>query len=373
MTDHNSEVRVRHGTSNPNTSPQGATVSSTEQVDPGAPRLNRSARRRSTSTRRKISAALVALWAITSSGFCAITSLAPIYTVDLHTPTLDKWVYPFATAGGGSRTTAPLFGAVGNIGTFDDRDGQFFVGYTTSGVVPSGRGAANYVITSATLTLRLSFSVADLVIYDRTYDPLNTYDPATGGQINGDDPGRPIELYGAAYRNGFTATSVIEDTPFAPPGDPTAEGVRNIHPSDFAGSARDVSNNIRDGFDPTPFAIGQVAASDLNADGTMKGDIAVVFTLNLLNPNVVSYLQRSLDEGRVNLLATSLHQASQGGPATRPEFDAKELGAAGVPGQLEMELMIVPEPNAACLLILGASLLACWRNRRVILGLEELS
>ncbi|MES2569989.1 MAG: hypothetical protein V4710_08030 [Verrucomicrobiota bacterium] len=295
---------------------------------------------------------------------CALPAHAQNYTVDLDTPTLDKWVYPFASAGGGPRTTAPVFGAVGSSGSFDDRDGQFFVGFSMSGQVPSGQGALNYQISSATLTLRLSFGVDGMVVYDGTYDAYTTYDPASGSPINGDDPGRPLELYGAAYRNGLTATSVLENTPFAPTGgNATGEGVRNIYPTDLANGARDVSNNIRDAFDSVPFAIGRVAAADLNLDGTMKGDIDVVFTLNLLNPNVVSYLQQSLDEGHVNFLSTSLHQASQGGPATRPEFDAKELGAAGVAGRLDMQVAIVPEPNAAWLLMVGASFFACSRKR----------
>ena len=47
----------------------------------------------------------------------------------------------------------------------------------------------------------------------------------------------------------------------------------------------------------------------------MKGDIDVVFAINLLNLDVVSYLQTGLGGGQINLIATSLHQASQGGPA----------------------------------------------------------
>jgi len=303
----------------------------------------------------------------------ALSAQAETYSFHANAPTLDKWVYPFASSGGGARTSGPTFGAIGNVGTFDDRDGQFFVGFNSTDTIPSGRGATSYLISSATLTLRLSFSVADMVVYDPTYDLRSTYDLSSGAPINGDDPGRPVELYGAGYRNGFTATSVLENTAYAPPGDPTAEGVRNIFATDFAVGARDVSNNIRDAFDPVPFAIGHVAPGDLNADGTMKGDIDLIFALNLLNPNVVSYLQSALDQGRVNLLATSLHQASQGGPATRPEFDAKELGLAGVPGRFELQVTVVPEPNTAGLLIAGASLFACWRNRRTILGQEEVS
>lgn len=139
-----------------------------------------------------------------------------------------------------------------------------------------------------------------MVTYDGTYDPRSTYDPTTGGPINGDDPGRSIELYGAGYRNGFTPSSVLEEHSICAARRPAAEGVRNIFATDsVGGGSRDVSSNFRDAFDPVPFAIGQVAAGDLNSDDTMKGDIDVVFALNLLNLDVVSYLQTGLDGGRL--------------------------------------------------------------------------
>ena len=297
----------------------------------------------------------------------ASVSRAALVNASYTQPTLDKWVYPFASNGGGLRTSAPTFGSVGgDAGLWDDRDAQFLAGFNTSGDVPTGLGAASYQVVSAQFTITMNIHAANLVMFDGSYDPISTYDTANGGApINGDDAGRSIELYGVGYRNGFTATSMVENSPFAF-GDPTLEGVRNFYATDFlAGAARDVSNNVRDGFDPLPFAVGQVAPGFLNLDGTIMDQADIVFTLNLANPDVLAYLASGLDLGRVNLMVSSMHSASQGGPATRPEFDTKELGLAGTPARLDLQVNVVPEPATAALLAAGAGiLLRRFRRRR---------
>jgi len=325
-------------------------------------------RRAATVARRGLRRAVACCALLTAA--LAASAEAQNYSFNATAPALDKWVYPFASSGGGTRTSAPLFGAIGGTaGQFDDRNAQFFVGFNTSATVPAGRGAASYLISSATLQLSLSASVADLVVFDGSYDPISSY--AADGSALGGDAGRPVELYGAGYRNGFTALRVTETTGFSF-GDPAIESTRNIFATDHAsGTARDVSNNFRDAFDAAPFAIGQIAPADLNPDGTIKEGVVMTFTLNLANPDVLSYLQAALNAGRINLLATSLHPAAQGGPANRPEFDTKEMGLAGTPAALSLQVSVVPEPCAASLAILGAAFIAGWRQRRVLLGKED--
>ncbi|RYD75977.1 MAG: hypothetical protein EOP84_17490 [Verrucomicrobiaceae bacterium] len=235
--------------------------------------------------------------------------------------------------------------------------------FDTSGIVQSGLGASNYVILSATFTLQISFG--DAVFFDGTYDPINTYG-ASGEPINGDDQGRPMELYGAGFRNGFTSATITENLGFGVPG----EGTRNIYATDFNlgssinGPSRDVSNNIANAFDPIPFAIGQVAPSDLT-DGFVDEDADVVFTLNLANPDVLRYLQLSLNDGRVSFLATSLHQASQGGEVTYPNFYTKENLLDGLPGRLDIQVQVVPEPSPGITALLGFGVMvAFWRGGR---------
>jgi hypothetical protein len=293
---------------------------------------------------------------------------AQVLNVDIDTPSMDKWMYPFGQ-GGGPRDTASTFGAVGSAG-FDDRDAQFFNRFTTSGDVPAGLGAANYQILSATFTLTITLSGGDGALFDGTYDLYTTFDPLTGDPVNDLDAGRPMELYGAAFRNGITKSFTDENLPFAPAG-PVAEERRNIYATDFLAAAslnganRDVSNNVTTGFDAVPFAIGQVAAEFLNPNGTMKAEAEVVFTLNLSNPDVVRYLQLSLDAGSVDLIATSLASAEQLGPVVYPIFNTKE-NAFGVPGRLEMQVAI-PEASTVTLLLCGCGLfVGFWRGRQVI-------
>lgn len=303
--------------------------------------------------------------------FMVTACFAQITTIDFNSPTFDKNGYPFSSEGGGPRSAAFVFGAIGSPGEFDDRDSQMIVGFSTGGVVPSGRGQQNYTILSATFTLSLDFSAADLVVFDGTYDPISSY-TSTGEAEPGDDLGRSIELYGVGYRNGFTATSISETTPIIAGDNPLAEDSRNIFATDFVGGvARDVSNNIRDAFDTVPFAIGQVAPADLNPDGTIKDNANIVFTLNLANPDVVAYLKNALNVGRLNLIASSLHLGAQGEDVTYPVFQTKETLAA-VPARLDMQVIVVPEPRAGSLAIVGAAVFACWRNRRRLTDPEEL-
>jgi hypothetical protein len=303
-------------------------------------------------------AALV--WVFAASA-CAAS--AQNYAIDLNAPSIDKWIYPFAPNGGATRTSGPTFGAVGSAG-FDDRDAQYFARFNTTASVPPGLGANSYQILSATFTLSLS---GGTLVYDSSYDTFTTYGP-NGERINGDDPGRPIELFGAAYRNGFTSSTITETTSFGVPG----ESTRNIYATDFllgaslSGSNRDVGNNIAGAFDPLPFAIGQVAPGDLSG-GLVDIDADVVFTLNLANPEVLRYLQLSLNEGQVSFLATSLHEASQGGPTVYADFYTKENLLGGLPGRLDLEVQVVPEPASSALVLLGAGLLGIRRRAHMTL------
>lgn len=288
-------------------------------------------------------------------------------TVDINVPTMDKNGYAHSSSGGGPRIGAFIFGAVGEPDT-DDRASQFFNRFGTSLSVPAGLGADNYQIQSATFTLTLM--TGDAVVFDGTYDSFTTYDPVTGAPVNDLDAGRPIELYGAAFRNGTTKAFTDENLPF---GNANIEGGRNIYATDFNlgaslnGANRDVSNNIAELFDALPFAIGQVLAADLNPDGTIKEDANIVFTLNLNNPNVVKYLQLSLDAGSVDFMVTSLHGGEQGGAVTYPDFYTKEsFGAGALPGRLDMQV-VIPEPSAITFLLCSFGLfVGCWRGRQAL-------
>jgi len=280
----------------------------------------------------------------------SLAAAAPAGTtlLDIRTPTLDRWMYPF-NGTPGTRSSASTFSVLGSEEfetVFDNRDAQFLVGFDTGALVEPGLGPARYQIHSARLIATISDGGS--FPYDPTYDAFTTYLPAEDPDFTSDDtPGRPIELYGVGFRNGFTAATFLENSPFGP--SQFGQGVRNAFATDYAGgSARDVSNNVRDRFDPTPFAIGQTL--DAAPGQIVPTDAVFTFDLDLNNPDVVEYLRQALDGGRLRLAITSLHPA-EGGPGGGeggqfPIFYTKENKFApfeDVEPALEMLVEILPE------------------------------
>ncbi|MGP1272954.1 MAG: hypothetical protein ACTS22_06445 [Phycisphaerales bacterium] len=260
-------------------------------------------------------------------------------TTTYDEPTFDRWNYPFNFTPG-ARTVATTFSSENDAfppGLFDDRDGQFLNSFITAGDYAPGRGSANYLITSATLTA---------TVVGGTF----SYDTARNN-------GASIELFGTGFRNGLNAFAYGEDFAFAF-SDPTFEDVRNAYATDAAGgSRRDVSNEVRDGFVSTPFAIGQIAGA---TPGTVVGaGQTITFELNLSNPDVVAYLQDSLNDGIVSLSISSLHLVTQGDASTAPAFGTKE---AGLGASFSITAEVVPAPAGAA--ALAASSLVAVRRRR---------
>jgi hypothetical protein len=262
----------------------------------------------------------------------------------------DRWMYPFNGAAG-LETAASTFGAPGDA-SFDDRDGQYLLEFDTSGEIAAGLGAANYQVNSARLVVTLRpEGEQGTWNYDPTYDPYATFPPGVDA-----DPGRSIELYGVGYRNGFTTTSFTETSAFAPPG-PPLPGARNAYANDYAGGVdRDVSNNVRNAFDPSPFAIGTI--DGLDSGDVVPGGSEVVFEI-ALSPDVLAYLQDRLNLGEVDLIVSAIFSAAFGGPATYPRFDTSEGGVGAV---LELDVQVVPEPGTALLLTTGVAAIAVRRR-----------
>lgn len=286
---------------------------------------------------------------------------AQTVVVTADQPSIDRWVYPFGSAPG-YEFDAKTFGALGQETafpplSFDQRDGQMLVGFDLDAAVPPGRGSCGYRITSAVLALVVSNDRA--FQYDPTYDPWQSY---LSGAADAD--GRPVELYGAAFRNGWTACAIDAGTPSlnqfpcyyegdpANPGPPFGPGAfptsdtRHAYPTDFAGRVeRDVSNNVRDQFDPSPFAIGQIAG--LATGAPVPVDSEMTFTLNVNDADAQAFLRRACDSGLLRLMVTSLQPASSGGgggPGTGAfaSFYCKEIGVEGLSARLSMSVRLTP-------------------------------
>ncbi|MEM7412438.1 MAG: hypothetical protein AAF430_19570 [Myxococcota bacterium] len=285
------------------------------------------------------------------------TSVARAATVAFATPSIDRWnsaVNPTP----GYRATASAFAAAapGSSG-FEDLFTTQLLGFDTTASVTAGLGDANYQIVSATLTLALD--PATSYTYDPTYDALGTY---TSGDP--DDPGRPVELYGNGFRGGFTGATYVEGspstpgTPWGPPGAPFAAGTRFAYPTDAAGGALpDVSNHLTDGFEATPFAVGQVAG--LAAGDLVAGPGAMVFDM-VLSADVIAYLQAGLDDGFLGFHVASKLVPVGSGNSDFPSFYNRESGLGA--SSLSLDLVVVPEPASGSLVVLGLLLVAAARR-----------
>ncbi len=278
-------------------------------------------------------------------------------TFQINAPSADRWMYPFASNGGG-QAAIQVFGAVGEP-DFDDRDGQMYVRFDTTGVIAAGLGASNYQVSALTLTLTLS-SVG--TIYDPTYDPYASY--LDGGTDS--DAGRPVEVYGVGFRNDATAATWQEDSSFGGAGMGKSQRSAYAAGFDSAGNLIDVSNNVSQGFDAAPWAVGQVAG--VAPGSALSADMDMTFTFNLSDPSILAYLQAGFNLGYLDLMVTSLYGAEQPGtgPQTNfPVFYSKESpfedASSGNPedlvaGRLGGSVTAVPEPEIYALLGLACGI-----------------
>lgn len=268
---------------------------------------------------------------------------ASSFVVVYDPPDVDRWNYLF-NATPGTRTNAPIFGAFQTAGAFDERDGQMLVIFDTFPEVSAGRPESAYQIYGATLIL--DRSPTNSWVYDATYDGYRTYlaleNPSDPQALPDTDAGRPIELYGVGYRQaGLDATTYDETgTAFGPPG--MVARTRYAYPNDHLAhptlfGTRDVSNNVLDRFDPTPFGVGVIPGATpgttVSGAGTVEIDVAVT-------PAVRAYLRNRLAKGSVDLMVTSLEPAAQGGPAVYPVFLDKASGTGAA--TLELDVLVTP-------------------------------
>jgi hypothetical protein len=265
-----------------------------------------------------------------------VGALAPAAAQVSLAPVVDRWVYPFANTPG-NRATVPIYGTGGDA-RFDDRDSEFYLAFPTAAAVPTGLAPGMYRVQGATLRLQIA---EDLKFeYDPTSDPASTY-PLNGTDPGTDsDPGRPIEVFGADFRNGFNLFSFSDLSPFKPgqPFTPPWVGVRNTFPIDFGpmgdGPARDVSSNVRGGFDAQPLAVGLTTAA--SPGDLVPADAVFTFALDTALPGPLGYLQTGLARGRIALAVTSMQVATEfgSGPIVYPVFYTSKAPALGFPNAI---------------------------------------
>jgi len=280
------------------------------------------------------------------AGWTASVSSAQLVNATFGVPSGDRWMYPFNFAAGGE-AGAPTFGAINQAG-FDDRDSQFYVAFNTTAQVTPGEPLDHYRLRHVRITAYVS--VDNQAIYDDSLDSVTSlYANGDPEQTLDADPGRPIELFGVGYRNGYTAATFNENSAFGgAPVVPPAEGCRNAFAAIFTpeGAATDISRQVRQRFEATPMAIGttsQLTPGDLIPAGT-----AFTFDVDLCDESARAYVQRSLAAGKLAFIISSLEPASGGpgggtGSPTYPAFYTKESSIAianGYQVKLDLDLAI---------------------------------
>jgi len=267
-------------------------------------------------------------------------------------PTLDRWMYAFSGTPG-IRFFISTFASPQDYVGLDDRDAQFIVGFDTGDQVPAGLGATAYQVQSVRLTVTIANDLA--FEYDPTHDALETYIADTDAEFVPDsDPGRPIELFGLAYRDGWDLSTWTETTTFFSSeliADP-AEGTRTAYAAAFddALTPTDISRNVRTRLEVTPWAVGTMplAPGDL-----VPTDTVVSFDVDLDAPGALAYVQHALDFGRLNLVVSSLHPATGGpgggiGDPTYPSYYSRENPIAQAFGfEASLEISVVAGSCAA--------------------------
>lgn len=292
----------------------------------------------------------------------------------------DRWMYPF-NASPGFRGNAPIFGAVGEGDSFDDFDGQFLVGFNTSaaGVPTSVPEGFKLLIHSVRVTATHS---SGAFIYDPTFDPYQSHlDPSDPDYVADSDGGRPIEIWGAGLRGGFTSFgfgatvpggATFEEGDIFAFGDPTAARVRNAYAYDP--NFGDVSNVVTDRlFTATPWAIGAndaLTPGSLVPQGVPGVSVGATFTfdIDLSRPEVLAYVMEGISDGGLFFTITSLASTTQGGTSnpnfyTRETFDPAALGAAPAIF-IDYAIVPVPEPGTLALAASGFGLMGLLALRR---------
>lgn len=241
-----------------------------------------------------------------TTGFA--TAQSETISVQYDMPSLDRWNYPF-NGSPGFRFNASTFGAPELVG-FDDHDAQFIVGFETLADVTAGLNTSAYQVLSARVII--TNSNGDQFRYDPTYDTHDTY-LFLDDSLDTDE-GRPVHLWAIGYEEGFDQTNWGEFSAFGGIADvdPT-QGSRYAFASYFPFTGSDtvnVSNNIKEEFDPAPMAIGQ---TDTVLPGEfVPADTNFTFDVDLCQPGIRNYLADGLRLGEVRFAITSLHAANGG-------------------------------------------------------------
>lgn len=251
-------------------------------------------------------------------------------------PDHDRWFYPHNTTPG-TRPQASVFSALPMSSGLDDRWGFFLIGFDTFDLLPLNLPPECYRVRSVKLTATVG--THENFRYDPTYDSWRTYATTSrDAEIADADIGRPVELSGVGFRQGFTARTFTEISPHGS----SNPGMRNAFPLGYTdvGEARDVSSNVTQQFETNPWAVGQ---APLAAGSLVPEETRFTFSLDLALPGVTRYLQQSLSLGRLWFSLHSMHPAFEQGGEFASFYTKDDIGHelfGGLAPTLELEVEI---------------------------------
>ncbi len=288
---------------------------------------------------RKFAATLLGI------GWCAAQLLRaqPFVTNDVN-PAIEVYMYAGSFSADSGRI--PVWAYYDPDSGVDMRMSQEIVGWNTASLIPTNQTPTRYLIRRCRVTLTVNDDKTFL--FDPTHDAyqthLNINDPAYQADT---DIGRPVELFGVGYRNGYDAISFNENPAFGS----GAPGGRNAYAVGLGtnGAFVDVSNNFGKTnsnfpfFEAWPFAVGQV--TNAAAGQLVPAASKMFFELNVTDPAVLTYLQNSLDIGILNFAVSTLYQVTgysgPGGMSTYPSFTTHFNSLAPTPTRLELEATVI--------------------------------
>jgi hypothetical protein len=263
---------------------------------------------------------------------------------------MDKWMYPFEFGTGGSRPVAPTFASFDS--RFDTRDAEFLLGWQTASVIPTNAMPSRYLLRRVRLNLTVGRDLVNNVtgervtfLYDPSFDSYKTHlSPQDPSYQTDQDAGRPVEIFGVGFRNGFDAVGYTEDSPFGVVGAFTSNtisiGTRNSFAAVFnpKGELIDIANHVGQAnaawtqppFEARPWAVGQTVGV-ASGESVPLGS-TFTFDLDLTDPQIAGYVARSLASGRLSLMVSSLSPAKQvtpggtglGGTGAYPQWSTRE-------------------------------------------------
>ncbi len=292
-------------------------------------------------------------------------------------PALDRWFHQGQTTPGVKTDLSTFTNFEPGAGFFQARAGSVMLGFDTSDQIPLV-AASRYQINSLTLTATM-VDDGRQVSYDPTPDLLSDI---AGGS---DDVGKPVELFGVGFDNGYTQLGFgandaqppefEESSPLWDNSLPELERTFNVFPLGDDGTGTNTLGNVfnspggegifeidgngdpvlvtttEPAWDTVPWAVGTVAG--LNPGDQVPGDSVFSFEVDLAQPGVLETFQQSLALGQLSVFLASLHDLSgfhDGGiPEGFPAFYSKE--SLGVQfnivsaATLDIDFSILPLPG----------------------------